>query len=598
MPELSLPRWDMEVVFPSLDSAEFQAAVAKVGDLLTALEATFDALGVGTDQPANPSAESFDGLIGQTNETMDWVKVVTGYIAAFVSTDSRDDLARAKASEMDPYLTRLRKLGKRLTAWLGAIDDEALYGVSEVARDHAFVIQKAKVGAKHLMSPSEEALASDLEVTGIVAWIKLHGTMTSQLSVPATIKGEAKTIPLPQVRGLASDADREVRRNAYEAEIAGLRTIEFPMAAALNSVKGEVGELGRRRGWSSPLDEACEGNNISPATLSAMMDAADAAFPVFRRYLRAKARLLGSEQLRWYDLFAPVTAASRTWSYEEASDFLVEQFGKYSSRLADYAARAIRELWVDAEPREGKRDGAYCMSLRADESRIFMNYEPSFGSVSTLAHELGHGYHNLCLAHRTPLQRSTPMALAETASIFCETIIRQAILQNGTDAERLTILDDSLQGSTQVVVDITSRFRFEKEVFGRRKQRELAPREFCEIMLDSQRSTYGDGLDDNFLHPYMWIVKGHYYGRSFYNYPYMFGLLFGLGLYAIYDKDPEPFRARYDDLLSSTGMADAATLANQFGIDIMTGAFWEGSLRQIEKDVELFESLTKSAVLT
>jgi oligoendopeptidase F len=221
-----------------------------------------------------------------------------------------------------------------------------------------------------------------------------------------------------------------------------------------------------------------------------------------------------------------------------------------------------------------------------------MNFKPSFGSVSTLAHELGHAYHNLCLADRTQLQRSTPMTLAETASIFCETIIRQAVLQGeATEEEQLAVLEASLQGSTQVVVDITSRFRFEQAVFDQRAKRELSPREFCELMLDSQRATYGDGLDPEVLHPYMWIVKGHYYGRSYYNFPYMFGLLFGLGLYAVYEQDPDSFRSQYDDLLASTGLADAATLASRFGIDTRSSAFWEGSLRQIEADVVRFERL-------
>jgi oligoendopeptidase F len=236
-------------------------------------------------------------------------------------------------------------------------------------------------------------------------------------------------------------------------------------------------------------------------------------------------------------------------------------------------------------------DGAYCSHLKGEESRVLLNYKPSFDSVSTFAHEMGHAYHNLCLSSRTAIQRATPMTLAETASIFCETVVRKAVQRKGTDAERGEAVQGALQGSTQVVVDITSRFLFEKSVFERRQHRELSSRELCEIMLESQRETYGDGLDDALMHPYMWAVKSHYYGRSFYNFPYMFGLLFGLGLYAIYEQDPERFKGRYDDLLSSTGMADAATLAAQFDIDIRSEDFWEGSLDRIREDVDLFERL-------
>jgi oligoendopeptidase F len=298
-------------------------------------------------------------------------------------------------------------------------------------------------------------------------------------------------------------------------------------------------------------------------------------------------------KLAWYDMFAPVGTSTKVWPYEEATTFIVEQFGTYSERMSEFAARAFQEQWIDAEPRPGKRDGAFCSPLRKDESRVFTNYKPAFGGVSTLAHELGHAYHNLNLASRTMLQRSTPMTLAETASIFCETIIRQAALANADTQEQIAILEASLQGSCQIVVDITSRFLFEQRVFETRRQRELAVDELNALMLEAQRETYGDGLDQDLLHPYMWAMKPHYYstGLSFYNYPYMFGLLFGLGLYARYQQDPEAFKASYDELLASTGLADAATLAERFNIDIRTTDFWRDSLSLVRADIDRFEQL-------
>jgi pepF/M3 family oligoendopeptidase len=324
-----------------------------------------------------------------------------------------------------------------------------------------------------------------------------------------------------------------------------------------------------------------------------MLTAARESFPDFCRYLRAKAHALGLPKLAWYDLFAPVGREMHTWEFEQARSFIVEKFGSYSQKLADFAARAFRENWIDAEPRAGKVDGAYCTSVRADESRVFANFKPSFNGVSTLAHELGHGYHNLNLAGRTMLQKETPMTLAETASIFCETIITHAALARADKDEQIAILENSLQGSCQVVVDITSRFLFETRACERRRQRELSIDEFSALMLEAQRETYGDGLDQAQLHPYMWAVKPHYYSThfSFYNYPYMFGLLFGLGLYARYQEDPAGFKTGYDDLLSSTGLGDAATMAARFGIDIRSLDFWRSSLDIVRKDIDLFETL-------
>lgn len=395
------------------------------------------------------------------------------------------------------------------------------------------------------------------------------------------------------MRNLARDPDREVRRRAYEAELAAWERAALPIAAALNSIKGQVLTLNRRRGWASPLDASLFDNGIDRATLDAMMTAAREFFPDFRRYLRAKARLLGVERLAWYDLFAPVGASGRNWQFSDAEAFIVTQFARYSQRLGAFAARAFRERWIDAEPRAGKVGGAFCMPLRRDKSRILVNHNSSADSVFTLAHELGHGYHNLNLAQQTMLNRDTPMTLAETASIFCETIVRNAALQDATREETLEILEAFLSGACQVVVDITARFIFETALFEQRTVRELSVSELCALMTDAQKQTYGDVLDERTLHPFMWAVKGHYYssGFSFYNYPYMFGLLFGLGLYAEYQRAPEAFQARYDNLLASTGLASPIDLAAQLGFDLRAPAFWRASLNVIRNDIDRFEAL-------
>jgi oligoendopeptidase F len=239
------------------------------------------------------------------------------------------------------------------------------------------------------------------------------------------------------------------------------------------------------------------------------------------------------------------------------------------------------------------------MGLQGDRSLVMLNFDGSFDAVQTLAHELGHAYHNVNLADRTPMQRALPMALAETASIFCETVVVANGLAQATDSERLAILDTDLQGACQVVVDIHSRFLFERGVFERRVARTLSIGELNELMLDAQRAAYGEGLDPDALHPYMWAVKPHYYSTSYYNWPYTFGLLFGIGLYACYQRDPSGFRGGYDDLLASTGLGSAAELAQRFGIDVRTMQFWQDSLDvlrgRIDEYVRLVEETVTSA---
>jgi pepF/M3 family oligoendopeptidase len=604
----TLPRWDMTPVFPSLESPEFVAAFASVIRQIDELGALFDAEHIGGQNGAREAAPAGEQAVGaldraieRLNATIQAYRTLSAYVSAFVTTNTRDALAQARYSELQRHSVRLSQLTTRFTAWVGTLDVEALIAQSAVAREHAFALRKAKTSATHLMSPAEEALSAELNLSGGAAWGKLHGNVTSQLSVPLELDGEMREAPMSVVRTLAFEADRDVRRRAYEAELVGWERVSVPLAAALNSIKGQVNVLTARRGWSTPLDAALFDAHIDQPTLDAMLGAAREYFPVFRRYLKAKAHVLGLPLLTWYDLFAPVAEGNKLWSYEEANRFIVEQFGAFTSRLSAFAARAFRENWIDAEPRPGKQDGAYCMWVQKDESRVFANYKPAIGGMSTLAHELGHGYHNLLLATRTTLQRDTPMTLAETASIFCETIVRNAALaeaeRDNDTRSQIEILEASLQGSCQVVVDITSRFLLEQGVFEKRRERELSVDELNALMLDAQRQTYGDGLDLDTLHQYMWAMKPHYYsaGRSYYNFPYMFGLLFGLGLYARYQQEGDSFTARYDDLLASTGLDDVATLARHFGIDIRDGAFWRASLDLIRADVERFEKLVGTA---
>jgi pepF/M3 family oligoendopeptidase len=568
-------RWDLESLFPGLDSPEYSAAVAS---LITRLDALDSALDTG---------EALDSLLEKANAACTESWLLNTYTYCHFSANTRDPLAQAKSSELDPLSSRLGKLRKRLSAAVGNLDLGTEFDTLPIAREHEFALLKMKVGAEHLMDPAEESLASDMQLTGSTAWSRLYRNVASRLE--AEVDGEK--LPISAVRALAYDPSREKRRAAYEAELRAWPTVEVPLAAAMNSIKGETLTLGERRGWKSPLEGALFTSNIDAATLDAMMTAARESFPRFRRYLKAKARKLGVERLAFYDLFAPIGKESRAWTVDEAKEFVSKQFHTFSERMGRLADRSYAERWTDWEPRPGKVDGAYCAGAGGDASRILMNFKPSFGSVSTLAHELGHAYHNHCLGDRTYFQRGTPMTLAETASIFCETVIRQASLETMQGDEALAVLEASLQGSCQVVVDITSRFIFETSVFDGRKEREISPEELCTLMRDAQLATYGDGLDPDVLHPYMWAAKPHYYGSTYYNFPYMFGLLFALGLYAIYREEGEAFVPRYDELLSSTGLADAATLADRFGIDIRTPEFWRASLATIGEDVDRFESL-------
>ena len=592
----TLPHWDTSPIYPGLETQAFKDAFQTTLDAIDDLTERFDEYGIVLrERPLAVDKEvvtHFEELLDSFNTTRAQLHTLYAYVTCFVATDSRNDLAQARLSEIWQAFVRFAKLKTRLTAWIGSLEDvEALTAASSMAEEHAYALHKADVQADHLMSPEEEALAADLRLTGTTAWAKLYNNVTSQINVDLTLEGEKQTLPITAVRNLAFHDDREVRRRAYNAELDAWKAHAVPIAAALNSIKGEMLILSKRRGWDSPLDVALFKNNIDRGTLDAMLEAARAFFPEFRRYMEAKARVLSVPRIAWYDLFAPVGESERAWHFEESRAFIIRQFSSYSDALASLAQRAFDEQWIDAEPRDGKRGGAFCIWMRDNESRVLANYQSAYGGLGTLSHELGHAYHNLRRADCTYLQRETPMTLAETASTFCETIVQEAALQEAPVQGQMLILEAVLQDALQIIVDITSRFLFEQRVFEKRKERELSAGEFCQLMEEAQRETYGDGLDEEALHPYMWAVKPHYYSSTFYNFPYMFGHLFSLGLYARYRTDPGGFKEDYDALLSQTGMADAATLAARFGIDVRTPAFWEESLGIIQQDIDRFVAL-------
>src|SRR5581483_5939721 len=314
--EMPLPHWDMTNIFPALDAPEFEQGFARAVERVNALAQLFDAQRV----QRHSDAITDDATV-----------------RAFVATDSRDALAQAKLSALQLHLVTLSKLETRFTAWLGSLDVERLVEQSQIAKAHEYALRRAKIQAAHQMSPVEEELAAELNLTGGAAWSRLHGNVSSQIMVEVELDGETKTLPMSAVRNLAFDARRAVRERAYRAELAAWEHHAVPLAAALNSIKGQMNTLAARRNWESALDEALFDAAIDRATLDAMMTAAREAFPAFRRYLRAKAHALGLKELAWYDIFAPLGANTRVWEYDDARDFILTQFGTYSEKMQGLA---------------------------------------------------------------------------------------------------------------------------------------------------------------------------------------------------------------------------------------------------------------------
>ena len=478
--------------------------------------------------------------------------------------------------------------------WAAAMQNlGALVSDDETLRDYTFLFSKLERSSRYLLSGRGEEIMAKLQLSGSNAWGDLQQYLTS--TVPAAYRDQA--LNLSAVRNLAYDPDPQVRRDAYEAELACYERIRDALAFSLNSIKLETISDCQLRGYASPLARTLENADMQRATLDAMLSAMDEYLPKFWQYLKAKGKALGHKNgLPWYDLFAPMGKTSEKFTAGRARDYLVTLFAGFDQELSDMVATAFDNAWIDFYPRDGKSGGAFCAEVDClGESRILANFDGAFTDVVTLAHELGHAFHNQCIQCHRPLNREYSMPLADTASTFNECVVMAAAIKAAEDMEeKLALIESQLQDATQIICDIYSRYLFEAAVFANRQEQFMDADTLCQMMRDAQKQSYGDGLDETTLHPYMWACKSHYYGATFYNFPYAFGGLFARGLYAKYEQEGADFVPKYKKLLRATTVATAEDTAKVADIDLTDKAFWCSALQTIADQIDLFCELVEA----
>ena len=521
-------------------------------------------------------------------EELDVVSDTLGaYPRLRAATSAKDVDAISQSGQLMSVYSNMAGANTVFRKWICAIPNlMELVKQDEFLADYTFLFQGMLDNQQYALSPEATQVSAKLNMSGSSAWSKLQGELTS--TVPVHYRGTVTN--LSTIRNLAYDADPQVRKDAYEAELACYETIKEPVAHALNAIKLATISDCQLRGYESPLARTLKAANMEQATLDAMLSAMDEYSPKFWKYLKAKAKALGHKNgLPWYDLFAPMGNSSTSFTTEEARDFLLQQFATFDQELTDMVRTAFDDAWIDFYPRDGKRGGAFCSSIHAiGESRILTNYDGMFTDVVTLAHELGHAFHNRCIHSHRVLNLDYSMPVAETASTFNECVVMNAAIKAAKDKdEKIALIESQLQDSTQIICDIYSRYRFETAVFANREKKFMNADALCQLMLEAQKQSYGDGLDHSCLHPYMWVCKSHYYGPTFYNFPYAFGGLFARGLYAQYEKEGAAFVPKYKKLLYTTTIATAEDTAKVAGIDLTDRAFWCSALQTIADQIDL-----------
>ena len=582
--------WDLTVFYKDFDDPEFKDDLARLPKEIDAFTAAIAA-------PAEDEVRKLVSLVHQEEALSCLFERLSLMIGLTLSVDANNKAANAAMAPLMRAVMGSSLASNAFSRYLASLENlDAIIDADDELKARAFALREAAENAKHQLPEALEKPVLKMQLSGGEAFSQLRDKLDATLLVDY----DGKQIPLSAVRALAYDGDADTRRRAYEAELASYKKIELPMSFCLNNIKAEGETMAALKGYKGVLDMALAHSRMDEKTLEAMWTAIREALPEVREYFKAKGRLLGHENgLPFYDLFAPVGQSTRTYTVEEARALLLDLFGKFCPEMGEMMRTAFDEGWIDMYPREGKSGGAFCSGYYAKNiSRVMTNFAGSASDVSTLAHELGHAFNNRMLHHKPIMMTETPMPLAETASTFNETLLISQLLKTATPEEELTLLDSCLTEQTQTMVDIYSRFLFEQKVVAAQADHALDVDELKETMLWAQEQSYGDGLDPEYRHPYMWACKSHYYstGVHFYNFPYAFGGLFARGLYARYEKEGEAFVPVYCDLLSRFGSDTIANVTASVGIDVTTPDFWreavESVLVQVRRFVELADQET------
>lgn len=579
--------WILDTIYPSIESDEYKCDIETLKSYIQDFN-VFATKGILDERSEKDKLEYYISKMQAFNFT---ARKLMGYCSLRTSINTSDKEATKQMDVLDTIINESVVAMTKLSQWVSQLDIEELSKESELIKEHQFVLQEIKDQVKYQLSENEEMIIAMMKQTGSTTFERLK----DELIAGHTVEFEGQNLPLTMILNKAYDGDEKVRKAAYEAEIASYKKIEDGLAACLCGIKGEVLTECKLRGYKNPLEMTLLDSRMDQETLDAMLEAIKEYLPVFREYMKCKGKYLGYDQgVPFYDLYAPVTEEKKPYTYEEACEYILDHFKQFDDSLYQMAKRAIENGWIDVESRSGKVSGAFCAGVPSlKESRVLLNFSHSFDSVVTMAHELGHAYHNECAKNESILNLNSPMPLAETASTFNETILKKAAMSELSDDEALAVLEAEISGCNQVIVDIYSRFLFESSLFEARKNGPLSAGEICELMEKAQIESYGDGLDPNYRHPYMWTWKPHYYYASanFYNFPYAFGQLFAKGLYAMYVKEKESFIPVYKQLLASTGKMNIADVCASVGIDVRNVDFWRSSLEMIKEDVDLFITL-------
>jgi len=581
--------WNLDTIYTSFESEKFindleqtNKYIIKIGELKI------------EDWEYNKnSIVNMEEYIRLNNEYKKIYLKVYSYAFLMMSIDFNNLEAMNILDDIEDRNMQLVGVLIKFSRWLKGVDNlDEIIGASTYLAEHKFYLKELLLKSKFLLGEKEEVIIAKMQNTGAKAWERFYMELISKTKVSVNINGKDENLSLSELRNLAYEKDDSVRKSAYLGEANLCKSISQACANSINAISGETIATCEMRGYKSPLEKVLVSSRMDIETLNVMMKAVKDSLPIFHRYFRKKAELLGHKsKLPFYDIFAPIGDSEIKLTYSKAIRTIETSFETFNTKLAKFSTKVFENRWVDAEPRKDK--GNYGLSVDIfplQESRIITSYHGKYIDIGILAHEIGHAYHSANLYNQTMLNTDYPTPIAETASIFCETILNNELIKAMPIEEAKVILERSISDAAYYIVDFYGRYLFEVELYNRRKTGSLSVEELNDLMVDSMKKAYGDSIDAETIHPYMWMNKVGYFmtDNEFLNFPYSFGVLFSKGLYSEYIIKGETFVKQYDNFLSETSVNNIVDIARILDIDVHSMEFWENSLKLMESDIEKF----------
>ena len=589
--------WDLDRFFEGGSSSPaLHAHLNEVKVKLGAFEEKLQIFDVPT------SLKDVDLIIDIINELKDIaVNLSEGgaVIGCFLAQDTTDKQAALLQGQISSLYAKFSSLMLNIQQVLSKTDEmvwKELLQTEELSQ-FSFVLNEWREEAKKMLSEKEEDMITTLGVDGYHAWGQMYDLLVGDMRIKLTVDGEEKILSVGQANNLSSHENTTIRKESFEALEAAWTEKEEFFAKTLNHLAGYRLAVYNKRGWDSILQEPLEINRMKQETLDAMWGAISKNKAPFVEYLKQKSVMLGENGMHWYDLDAPVSASTEKMDYQQGAEFILKHFKEFGPKLEAFSRNAFENGWIEAEDRPNKRPGGFCTGMPvSEESRIFMTYSGSMSNVSTLAHELGHAFHSYALRPVHWMNRQYAMGVAETASTFAEMIVADAAVKEAkSDEEKIALLEDKIQRSVAFFMNIHARYLFETRFYEERKNGIVSAARLNELMEASQREAYGDALETT--HPHFWASKLHFYitGVPFYNFPYTFGYLFSLSIYAKAIKEGANFEEKYIALLQDTAVMTVEDLAKKhLDEDITKEAFWIKGINLCIQDVNEFLQLTNA----